>query len=353
MTPRQLLSWVAASFLFCIPRWTAGQEDPRGAVVILTMGQCCKAVSWPEAEEALTNELELVDVPVLKVASRTTDEFDRREELERVASERDAAAAVRLVKSRQGQSAGVELWIVDRVTGKTTYRHLLVDSRYDSAATIDVAVRVVEALRASLLELRMSGRQASTEPVAPEIVELVETTPIKRDRGHIGIGATSSLNLSPGGTGTRGAFSLEGSVQTSFGLEGTLSLLFSPLGKDLDSEVAVSTFDYLLVTGWVFYRFFDKALFQPAVGIGGGALVTWTQGRAPDGAKLSKDNETVAYLGGGFRLFVVTTRSFDLFLGSQVGATFPEIQARHGTLSAGRFGRPLVEVLLGARLRFS
>ena len=131
-------------------------------------------------------------------------------------------------------------------------------------------------------------------------------------------------------------------------------MLFSPLGKDLKTAEAISSFDYVLLRGWIFYRFFEKALFQPSLGLGGGALIAWTKGQTLDHEPLLKDSETVAYLGGGLRVFVFPTALFDLFVGSNVGLTLPEIKAVHGLdTTAGRFGRPFIEVLLGAELRFS
>jgi hypothetical protein len=73
-----------------------------------------------------------------------------RESLEAAARDADAAAAIRAVPSAHG----VEVWIADRVTGKTVLREM---SRDDGAANVDgvLAVRAVELLRASLLEASM------------------------------------------------------------------------------------------------------------------------------------------------------------------------------------------------------
>ncbi len=328
-------------------------QDPRGGVVLLTVAECCPSLSWPEAEAALIAEMELIDISVTVIPSQARDDAALRDESERVASRIGAAAAVRLTKSRRGDRAGVDLWIVDRVTGKTTFRRIDVDRRYDTAATIDVAVRTVEALRASLLELRISGREAPKEPVSPEIAELVETTPLESDRRLIGLGASAAVNLSPGGTGPRGAFSLSLVVHPIDGLDVELSLLFSPFGRELRSAIARSSFDYVLVRGWAYYRFLENAVVQPAVGVSGGALIAWAKGTSLEGAPLQKVTETVAYVGGGMRLYVLPSELYDFFIGANAGVTLPEIRAVHGTDQAARFGRPFVEVVIGARLRFS
>jgi hypothetical protein len=72
-----------------------------------------------------------------------------RQRLEEAARASDAVAAVRIVPS----SAGVEVWIVDRMTGKTVLREMVTDDVQSSAGVATIALRVVELLRASLMEL--------------------------------------------------------------------------------------------------------------------------------------------------------------------------------------------------------
>ena len=64
----------------------------------------------------------------------------------------------------QGDAPGAEVWVADRVTGKTVRRHVNFDAKSPDAAAI-FAIRAVELLRASLLEL--SESHASRGEVAP------------------------------------------------------------------------------------------------------------------------------------------------------------------------------------------
>jgi hypothetical protein len=59
-----------------------------------------------------------------------------------------AVAAMALI--RQGDGASVDVWLVDRATGKTTLRTIAVNSGADAASVL--AVRAVDLLRASLRE---------------------------------------------------------------------------------------------------------------------------------------------------------------------------------------------------------
>ncbi len=80
-------------------------------------------------------------------------------QLEAVARSQRAALAVLVVE----HAGDVELWLADRITGKFVIRHLRLG---EQEATRTVAVRVVELLRASLLELERDpdppGREAPT-----------------------------------------------------------------------------------------------------------------------------------------------------------------------------------------------
>jgi hypothetical protein len=92
----------------------------------------------------LRAELEALGFQVVEVPAPA--EPPAREALEATARAAGAVAAVRLAPASTGR--GVEVWIVDRVTGKTVLREVVA-----SASAADLAVRVVELLRASLLEM--------------------------------------------------------------------------------------------------------------------------------------------------------------------------------------------------------
>jgi hypothetical protein len=295
-----------------------------------------------------------MNLPVETVLSLTAVAAEGQTELQRIAREKKAAAAIRLVKSSEKNEAGVELWIVDRVTGKTTYRQLEVKSRYDSGATIDVAVRTVEALRASLLELRMMDHRPTKTAVSPKMTEIAAKTRIRNETELLGIGIGGSGNYSPGGIPVRGAFEIYAVVQPMRGLDVELNISLSPLGKEIrtETENATSTFGYALIRMMVFYRFFHHSIFQPAVGISGGTLIGWVEGRNAEGQTLLQQSKATAYLGGGLRGFLFLKKTLAFVVGAFGGVTLPEVQMVHGAVDAARFGRPLIELSLTLQLRF-
>lgn len=132
-----------------------------------------------------------------------------REPLAEAARTRGAVAAVRLVPS----GAGVEVWIVDRMTGKTVLREIIADDPRSPTASATIALRVVELLRASLMELDAprappgevtppaAAREmiAAPHPVAPEPA----LPAIPRPLASFELGP--ALLLSPGGARPEGA----------------------------------------------------------------------------------------------------------------------------------------------------
>ncbi|WP_437635665.1 hypothetical protein [Sorangium sp. So ce854] len=97
------------------------------------------------------------------------DEPASRASLEASARDAGAIAAIRAVPSGRG----VEVWIADRVTGKTVLREIA-DGAGDAGApdrAAALALRVVELLRASLLEAALPAPPPGELPATPEIRE--------------------------------------------------------------------------------------------------------------------------------------------------------------------------------------
>jgi hypothetical protein len=96
---------------------------------------------------------------------------DTRASLERIAPTMAATAVVAVVAGTDPSSA--ELWVVDRVTGKTVVRRVRAEPAAAAPRIAEVlSVRAVELLRASFLELAISSRPPPDAVDAP-----VPTTP--------------------------------------------------------------------------------------------------------------------------------------------------------------------------------
>jgi hypothetical protein len=141
----------------------------------------------------LHSELDALGLTVRVVAAPAGDRNPRT--LERAAREVGAFAALRIVP----WEGGIEVWIADRVTGKTLLRELVVAP--GEAADEVVALRAVELLRASLLELELPHKPSGQVPPPPAVKRLVSRLEVSRSKSahRFGIGLGAGPLLSPGG----------------------------------------------------------------------------------------------------------------------------------------------------------
>jgi hypothetical protein len=107
------------------------------------------------------------------------------------ARDRQAVAAFRIVV----EADRADVWIADRVTGKVVLRELLPRGRHIDGRV--VALRAVELLRASLLEVD-AGKPPSAEVPPPT---LTETPGLLPDLERFSLAAESAVLWSPGGCG--------------------------------------------------------------------------------------------------------------------------------------------------------
>lgn len=118
-----------------------------------------------EAFGRLHAELELGSFEVIILEDQPT--LSSAEDLERAAQERGAFAAIALRRGGRGTTA--RILIVDRVTGKSTTRNLLIDQSPNGPTLL--AVRAADLLRASLVEFEPGERPPR------EVVGVVKTPP--------------------------------------------------------------------------------------------------------------------------------------------------------------------------------
>ena len=128
------------------------------------------------ATERLRGELAAAGFVVVSRAARVGDARDDVDG----PSEGDSVASVRLVRSAQARGT-TELWVSDRLTGKTLVRRVEADPEH---APRLVAMRGVELLRASLLELESPPHDdvppatpALAQPPPPVIARFVAPAP--------------------------------------------------------------------------------------------------------------------------------------------------------------------------------
>jgi hypothetical protein len=104
-----------------------------------------------------------------------------------------AAGAVAAIRVASIGGGAVEMTILDRATGKTLSRKLVVAPTSDPAAAELIATRTVELLRASLMELAAPHPARGDVPITPKLQALAPPTTSDSTRLRERIGALSLL----------------------------------------------------------------------------------------------------------------------------------------------------------------
>jgi hypothetical protein len=156
-------------------------------------------------------------------------------ELEDAARAAQAVAAIQIARARDGFDA----WIVDRVTGKTVLRRVGALGDKDESL---IALRAVELLRGSLIEIRVAQRPVG-EIAAPAAVEALVASELPPPPSRVRLLVAPAAAASPGGVGVAGllALGLRGRLGERLGLALDVALpLLTPrvAGPEGSSEVA-------------------------------------------------------------------------------------------------------------------
>lgn len=313
------------------------------------MHACCPEEAWGEAERRAKTELEALGLEVLFLDSKATGEQDRRAELEAMARERRAACALRIIRPPRGKGGGIELWVSDRITHKTVFRHLGGGKVTAESASI-TALRTVEILRASLIELKLVGRRPPAVVVPPVIARVADES--IQERGHlIGLRLGPAGSWSRGGTGGRGgtglAISWSPRPHLGFEIDGLLSFL----GEPVDDQSSSALFYFAALRAWALWEIVDRGLLRPACGIGGGILIPWSRGDQSTVFDSVTDTTITAYLGGTASLALALSRLLWLRFGGRAGVSLPEVTVSFGQQAIVRFGQPLLEGYVDLELR--
>ena len=267
------------------------QPPPAPKVILLRPPAAPAAVN--EALVRLQAELSVegFDAEVVEVGL----EPDVRGSLEKVAPTMAATALVAVVAS--GDPASADLWVVDRMTGKTVVRRVHADPRLPARIAEVLSIRAVELLRASFLELAISSRPspdvvATPLPSAPVVTRFATETLEEPDwtwaveAGGGGMGAIQG----PSGTTTLlGEFLPVARVQRAFGRRLCARLTFAGLGTQAHVGLpgGYANVSQTIVLAEALVRFRRGRRLEPVLSLGAGVLRLYAEG-----------HETAPYLGG-------------------------------------------------------
>src|SRR6185503_6918721 len=138
-------------------------------------------------------ETEIVDA----VAPPGSAAGDSRAALEQVAARRGADAVVAIVGDQSPDS--VEVWVIDKVTGKTVVRRVPFEPAAPRASGT-LAIRAIELLRSSFLEIDLAAHDRQTAPRGappPAVVHFVELERLAQhpDRFAVAVGGAAVMSL--------------------------------------------------------------------------------------------------------------------------------------------------------------
>jgi len=222
---------------------------------------------------------------------------DVRASLEKVAPTMAATAVVAVVAGSDPASA--ELWVVDRMTGKTVVRRVHADPKVTARIAEVLSIRAVELLRASFLELAITSRPAPdvvevplpSEPVVTRFVTepLEEAEPDWTWAVEAGGGGMGAIQGASAGTTMLGEFLPVARVQRAFGPRLCARISFAGLGTQAHVNNAGGYADVSQTIGLVeaLVRFRRGRRLEPVLSVGAGFLRVSAEG-----------HETAPYIGG-------------------------------------------------------
>ncbi|MBI2896020.1 MAG: hypothetical protein HYY06_20850 [Deltaproteobacteria bacterium] len=311
---------------------TAGASaDRRPLVTIAVDGPGDPVAARLRAElEALGFEVEVLEAPSL-VPSRPL--------LEAAARDRGAIAAVRIVPSQ----AGVEVWVFDRVTGKTVLREVVTDPDPARPDFELIALRAVELLRASLMEVEAphpSRGEVRPGPVVRAIAERREA-PTRQPSMRLALGP--GIALSPGGVGPALDVLFEVRFEPAGSIGATVTALVPTLPANVTDEDKGSASVLVALLGAdVSWRSRSAWRLEPTAGAGAAMALLHMRGSAAGGYVGATDDtlSLVPYVRGGARLTL--WRGLGLVAQTLVGVAIPRPSIRFAGTEVAQWGGPLV-----------
>ena len=263
--------------------------------------------------------------------------------LRTLAADLDVAAAI-LVDSRENE---LDLWVVDRVTGKTTIRVIEVDDASSPDAARIAAVRAIDLLRASFRELE-------TEPAPPE-AEVAPAPPVRaaaRPRApRFALALGPAVGGSPGGVGATGHVAITfGYTPRRFvglGVRG-----FAPIaGRRVASAEGAARLDIGWVTAGPRLRVLrPSGVAHLGFGLSAGPTFVGMRGEAADPYVGGRDLVVAGILELDAELAFSVHPRLRIWLDGSLGTVLPEVGVRFAGRRVATWGLPLGVGALGLQI---
>jgi hypothetical protein len=334
--------------------WSFGATPARAAAVVIVP----PANSPPVMVETLVRlKGELISAGFVTEILQDADAAgsgagDSRARLEQLAVRHGADAVVAIVGDLSPDS--VEVWVIDKVTGKSVVRRVPFEPAA-ARASETLAIRAIELLRSSFLEIDLAAHdrrnQPGTEP-PPAVVHFVETERLARHPARFGVEVGGAGVMSLNGVGpallplVRFSWSLRSwfLAQAALAGLGTRSTVESPEGS---AQVAQA---YGLFGAS--FRFRAGARVRPFAMLSAGVLRTSVEGRtdAPNQGRVV--DQWSFLVDAGFGALLRLPDRFTLSLAAHAQLAEPYLGVRFVDMVVATSGRPnlLLTLTIGAWL---
>jgi hypothetical protein len=276
---------------------------------------------------------------------------ESRNWLELLAARRGADAVVAMLGDRSPDS--VEVWVVDKVTGKSVVRQ--VPFRPLSAKGPEtLAIQAVELLRASFLEIDLSSKARPSEagPPSQTVVHFVdmERKPARAERFGVEVGGAASMSLDGVGPAVMPVVRLDWALRPSFVMHTTVGGLGT--GSRVEAKGGSAQVVQEFAVLGASYRFRVERQLLPFVSFAAGALHTSVEGRADWPLQGQRVEQWSFLLDSGFGAGVPLRDRLYLTLAAhvQVAEPYPSIRFAGSVVATGARPNMLLTLTIGAWL---
>lgn len=352
-------------------------DPPPPLFILLSMVRCCPEWAWPEAENAILEEMSALGFRVEAVDS-TGYESETQSHLSRIATENNAVSAVEVTQIKGEIKGEAALWVKAYGSKEAFFQRYVAESgdeesdagvsdgeERDDASVI--GLKIAEAMRARLLEISFSDKKPS-EPKSPPSNEVKkEPTPTQEPEAQparetqepppeplvLGVGVGAVAEGSPNGEGVIGAVDITVNWLPLTLLMLELDASISVVGSDVQHAGDTVTIDMAFVRLWALWEILQKGRFRPAVGVGSGVVISWSNVVSANNTDKS-DNTVITYVGAVGRTGIMITKHVWIRFGLRVGLFAPQLELYlpDSKEAEASWGLPMLEGYISLEARF-
>ena len=277
---------------------------------------------------------------------------ESRAGLEQLAARRGADAVVAIVGDLSPDS--VEVWVIDKVTGKSVVRRVPFEPTA-ARASETLAIRAIELLRSSFLEIDLAAHDRRNNPGAappPAVVHFVETERLARhpERFGVEVGGAGVISLDGVGPALLPLVRFDWSLRSWFLAQAALAGLGTRSTVEGLAGSAQVAQAYGLLGGS--FRFRAGARLRPFATLSAGVLRTSVEGRAdaPNEGRVLDQWSFLADVGLGASLRLPDRFTLSLAAHAQLAEPYPAVRFVGAVVATSARPNLLLTLTIGAWL---